>query len=285
MLLEGQPDSCSNPLHWKSIGSEQFTAYTRVRNESQIHEKVVINPLLSLPSEIIHVPSTHPQYEPFLPNNSPCSIAWKDLVVTSKLSKTKNSLQLLKNVSGEIGGGMWAVMGPSGSGKTTLLSVLAHRLESHRFSIEGTITINSEVVTRRLIKQVVGYVMQDDLIHSHLTVDETLEYTGLLRLPRIMTPEDRLTRKMKVVRLMQLSHAYHTIVGDSRNKGLSGGERKRLCVGMELLLKPKLLFLDEPTSGGCATCSCSQSLTSLIFYLSFDRWYNTLSSTLTFNDN
>lgn len=91
--------------------------------------------------------------------------------------------------------------------------------------------------------------MQDDLIHSHLSVAETLAYTAALRMPRHTTSVQRKEREEYVMKLMGISYCRNVIVGDTRHKGISGGERKRLCIAMELLTKPALLFLDEPTSG------------------------------------
>ena len=91
--------------------------------------------------------------------------------------------------------------------------------------------------------------IKDDVLHAELTVDETLYYTSKLRLPAKLTDDERKERVDQVIDMMNIQHTRKVIVGDSRRKGISGGERKRLCVAMELLSKPKLLFLDEPTSG------------------------------------
>lgn len=92
-------------------------------------------------------------------------------------------------------------------------------------------------------------VMQDDLLNGNLTVLETLKYTAELRLPRSLSNADRMERIRVVMEQMGLTKAADVIVGSALKKGISGGERKRLCVAMELLTKPMLLFLDEPTSG------------------------------------
>ena len=94
---------------------------------------------------------------------------------------------------------------------------------------------------------------EDDLVHAHFTVEETLAYTAELRMDATLNGPDRKERIEYVVTIMGIDHCRNTIVGDTRRKGISGGERKRLCVAMELLTKPSLLFLDEPTSGKCFT--------------------------------
>src|SRR5690242_20378707 len=91
--------------------------------------------------------------------------------------------------------------------------------------------------------------LQDDLLNPNLTVRETLYYTAALRLPRTFDAAEREVRVKEVIREMGLSHCENVIVGDPSKKGISGGERRRVCIGMELITRPTLLFLDEPTSG------------------------------------
>ena len=99
------------------------------------------------------------------------------------------------------------------------------------------------------LKRIAGYVMQDDLLNGFLTVRETLMYTARLRLPRDFTDQQRKERVEEVMADLGLSHVHNVTVGTPLRKGISGGERKRVCVGMQLLNRPQLLFLDEPTSG------------------------------------
>ncbi len=99
------------------------------------------------------------------------------------------------------------------------------------------------------LKRVSGYVMQDDLLNGYLTVEETLMYTAELRLPRTFTNAERKERVEDVMKDLSLLHARNDIIGIQLKHGISGSERKRLCVGMQLLNRPQLLFLDEPTTG------------------------------------
>lgn len=140
-------------------------------------------------------------------------------------------------------------MGPSGSGKTTLLNTLACRLDVATRIEGGTLRLNGRAYGAAELKQQGGYVQQDDLLAGNLTVAETLEYTAELRLPRALGKEGLQERVDEVVNQMGLDHVRSVIVGTPLKKGVSGGERKRLCVAMELLTRPNLLFLDEPTSG------------------------------------
>jgi len=91
--------------------------------------------------------------------------------------------------------------------------------------------------------------MQDDLLFAHLSVEETLNYAAGLRLPKKMSPEEKQARVDDALTQLGLDGCRNTVVGSATVKGISGGERKRLCVAMELITHPKLLFLDEPTSG------------------------------------
>jgi len=91
--------------------------------------------------------------------------------------------------------------------------------------------------------------MQKDILNPNLTVQETLYYNAKLRLPHKSTEEVINQKVNEVISKMGLEKTKDTLVGSPSNKGISGGECKRLCVAIELLSSPKLLFLDEPTSG------------------------------------
>lgn len=129
------------------------------------------------------------------------------------------------------------------AGKTTLINALAHRVDS-KTRVTGHIELNGVVASNALLKSLSGYVMQDQLLNGYLTVRETMDYTARLRLPADWTDEQRSKRVSEVIDKMGLTNSQHAIVGVPERKGISGGERKRLCVGMELLTEPKLLFLD-----------------------------------------
>jgi ATP-binding cassette subfamily G (WHITE) protein 2 len=115
--------------------------------------------------------------------------------------------------------------------------------------VEGEMRLNGAPYDNAELKRIAGYVMQDDLLNGSLTVKETLTYTAEFRLPREFTDKQRYARVDDVMEDLGLTHVRHVLVGTPLKKGISGGERKRLCVGMQLLNRPQLLFLDEPTSG------------------------------------
>ncbi|EME31812.1 ABC transporter, ATP-binding protein isoform 2 [Galdieria sulphuraria] len=153
---------------------------------------------------------------------------------------------ILKNVSGLVRPGeLLAVMGPSGGGKTTLLNALAGRAN---FVPEGSILFDGKprvADTRRKI----GYVMQDDVFFTNLTVRQTLEITARLRLPRDVPHKQKMERVDYILQRLGLLRCQNTIIGDQFRKGISGGERKRTNIADVLLVEPSILILDEPTSG------------------------------------
>ena len=139
-------------------------------------------------------------------------------------------------------------IGPSGSGKSTLLNTLACRLDVNTV-VEGEMRLNGAPYDNAELKRIAGYVMQDDLLNGYLTVEETLMYTAQLRLPRTFTDKARRERVDDVLNDLGLTHARNDIIGSQLKQGISGSERKRLSVCMQLLNRPQLLFLDEPTTG------------------------------------
>ena len=186
------------------------------------------------------------KYAPIIPLDAPAVLTWTKLRIETRQAEPK---ALLNDVSGKITGGLWAVMGPSGSGKTTLLSTLSLRLDTQRMAMSGDLRLKGAPDTKHMLKNMSGYVQQDDLLHAHLTVGETLWYAAALRMNADYTSVERQARVNEVLNMMGVEYCAEVIVGDTRNKGISGGERKRVCVAIELLTSPKLMFLDEPTSG------------------------------------
>lgn len=170
-------------------------------------------------------------------------LAWNDLTVTA----SEGEKTLLTGASGKVQASFLAIMGPSGSGKTTLMNVLACR--ANGVDSDGTRVINGVSYSLSELKQIAGYVMQDDLLNGRLTVEETLWYTAELRLPSTMTAAQKQERIEEVMAKLGLTRVRNVIIGDPLKRGISGGERKRVAVAMELLTRPRLLFLDEPTSG------------------------------------
>ncbi|KAJ0088619.1 hypothetical protein Patl1_31968 [Pistacia atlantica] len=163
-------------------------------------------------------------------------------------SKEIRSKVLLNNISGEAREGeVVAVLGASGAGKSTLIDALAGRIE--RKSLKGSVTLNGEALESRLLKVISAYVMQDDLLYPMLTVEETLMYAAEFRLPRTVSKEKKKARVQALIDQLGLRRAMNTVIGDEAHRGVSGGERRRVSIGMDIIHDPILLFLDEPTSG------------------------------------
>ncbi|KAI8621918.1 P-loop containing nucleoside triphosphate hydrolase protein [Chytriomyces sp. MP71] len=138
-------------------------------------------------------------------------------------------------------------MGPSGAGKSTLLDILAGK--DKRGMVAGVLTHDGVLVTPNDVTRVVAYVDQDDLLLPSLTVRETLYFSAKLRLPESMTSKEKMTRVDEVLDTLGLSHVANSRVGGFGMRGISGGERRRVSIGVELVTSPGILFLDEPTSG------------------------------------
>ncbi|KAF1878042.1 hypothetical protein Lal_00041791 [Lupinus albus] len=154
---------------------------------------------------------------------------------------------ILNGISGYVSPGeVLALMGPSGSGKTTLLNLLGGRLSQP--TIGGSVTYNDLSYSKSL-KSKIGFVTQDDVLFPHLTVKETLTYAARLRMPKTYTKEQKEKRALDVIYELGLERCQDTMIGGSFVRGVSGGERKRVCIGNEIIINPSLLLLDEPTSG------------------------------------
>ncbi|KAH0979824.1 hypothetical protein GBA52_007001 [Prunus armeniaca] len=163
----------------------------------------------------------------------------------SLFTRTKT---LLNDISGEAREGeILAVLGASGSGKSTLIDALANRIA--KGSLKGTVSLNGEVLESRLLKVISAYVMQDDLLFPMLTVEETLMFAAEFRLPRALSKSKKKARVQALIDQLGLRNAAKTIIGDEGHRGVSGGERRRVSIGIDIIHDPIVLFLDEPTSG------------------------------------
>ncbi len=140
-----------------------------------------------------------------------------------------------------------ALMGPSGAGKTTLMNAL----NGYARPSCGTVRFNGQDLYANYgqFQGVIGYVPQDDIMHGELTVGQALYYTARLRLPADSSDEEIVGRVQKVISQLGLEGTENVLIGSPQRKGISGGQRKRVNLAMELLTDPAVLFLDEPTSG------------------------------------
>lgn len=159
----------------------------------------------------------------------------------------KQDVDLLHRITGYAPKGcITAVMGPSGAGKSTFLDGLAGRIASG--SLKGRVSLDGMEMSPSLIKRTSAYIMQDDRLFPMLTVYETLMFAADFRLGQISTA-DKIQRVEKLIEQLGLSSSRNTCIGDEGTRGVSGGERRRVSIGVDIIHGPSLLFLDEPTSG------------------------------------
>jgi ABC-type multidrug transport system ATPase subunit len=184
---------------------------------------------------------------------------------------------IVDRVSGQVPAAtMTAVMGPSGAGKTSFMNVLCDRAGYGVTS--GKLTLNGTLDRISNHRDIMGFVPQDDVVHDDLTVRENLSYAAMLRLP-IPNNNSCRTKSIfcsqrtrccnsnggnreyydqyvdRVLEMLQMGHIQHSIVGSVEKRGISGGQKKRVNIGLELVADPDVLFLDEPTSGLDSTSS------------------------------
>eukprot|EP00929_Paragymnodinium_shiwhaense_P005187 TRINITY_DN10682_c0_g1_i1.p1 TRINITY_DN10682_c0_g1~~TRINITY_DN10682_c0_g1_i1.p1 ORF type:complete len:809 (+),score=178.21 TRINITY_DN10682_c0_g1_i1:240-2429(+) len=168
----------------------------------------------------------------------------------------KNGKKVLQGVTGEFKSGrMVAIMGPSGCGKTTFMNVLCGKATYGTQT--GDIFVNGKPTQVSKFKSMVGFVPQDDVVFSNLTVREQIHFSARLRNETGLTKERLRNITEDVLNVMQIDRIQNSITGGVESRGISGGQRKRVNIGLELAAQPSLLFLDEPTSGLDATSSLS----------------------------
>jgi len=151
-----------------------------------------------------------------------------------------------------------AIMGPSGCGKSTLLDVLTGKKKTDsKWTVKGDILINSQKIDIETIKPIIGFVPQDDVVHEGLTVRENIFFSAAKRMPPHTSGSRLQAITNDVLQVLQLEPKQNLLVGNRTRtgEGLSGGQKKRVNVGIELAACPTILFLDEPTSGLDATAS------------------------------
>ncbi|ESR61026.1 hypothetical protein CICLE_v10017645mg [Citrus x clementina] len=180
----------------------------------------------------------------------PVTLKFEDIVYKIKMKKgfygSNKKIEekaILKGITGMVKPGEMlailglklAMLGPSGCGKTTLLTALG------------------------------GFVTQEDVLSPYLTVTETMVFTALLQLPNSFTEKEKIKCAEAVMTELGLSECKNSLIGGPLTRGVSGGERKRVSIGQEILINPSLLFLDEPTSGLDSTIA--QQILSILLKL------------------
>ncbi|KAG0371906.1 hypothetical protein BGX24_001005 [Mortierella sp. AD032] len=195
-----------------------------------------------------------------------CSIAKRNQIVLSRLpyateteaaslefrnvgyTLNKDGLEILKGISGSAPAGVvLAVMGPSGAGKSTLVDILAGKRKDGKVS--GHILLNGKQVHESEIRRAVGFVDQEDTLPATQTVWEAVLFSAMLRLPEAMPIHKIHERVTEVIGMLGLADCKDRTIGDVTSRGISGGEKRRVSIALELLTRPPILILDEPTSG------------------------------------
>ena len=179
------------------------------------------------------------------PATAGLSLVFRDLQYSIGKSPER-AARILKGVSGHVfPGQMCALMGGSGAGKSTLLDLLAYRKTGGFITGEYYVGGQPEKPSSKWC----SYVTQDNVHISLFTVRETLEYAALLRLDEATPPAKRKERAEDVMKMLGLEDVADVLVGNAMVKGISGGQARRLSIGVEIVQLPDVIFLDEPTTG------------------------------------
>ena len=169
------------------------------------------------------------------------SIAANNII--KKVKSDKGEKIITNNVTLSIEPGEFvAIVGGSGAGKTTLLNCLAGMSDF----TSGDVLINGESIktNNKSIRSIIGYVPQSDIVYDNLTLERMLYHSAKLRMPKDMTPEEIGRKIDETLEMVELTRHRKTMISK-----LSGGQKKRASIAVELLASPKLFFLDEPSSG------------------------------------
>lgn len=177
--------------------------------------------------------------------DSQVTIAGVDLSYTVPTRSAEKEKRILRSVSALFKPGrLTAVMGASGAGKTSLLYAMAGEISS----LQGKLLVNGQEMEGRRVREISGFVFQEDVLLDTMTVREAVWMSATLRLKGTKA-KDREALVDELLEILRIESCQHTIIGSATVKGISGGERKRCAIAMELITNPPVLFLDEPTSG------------------------------------
>lgn len=201
--------------------------------------------------------SSHPDDDVINANSSASpesgvELEFKNLSYTlhrgSRVGNSSREKVILNNVTGVIPPSkVTAIFGPTGAGKSTLLDCLARRKRAAW--VTGGVYVNGAPQIGSF-RRLSGYVVQEDLLLGSMTVRENIVFSAKLRLSsNLYTPVDRERIVDVVIEELKLNKCQNTIVGNELIRGISGGEKKRCNIACELVTRPSVLFLDEPTTG------------------------------------
>nr|XP_033326604.1 ATP-binding cassette sub-family G member 1-like [Megalopta genalis]XP_033326605.1 ATP-binding cassette sub-family G member 1-like [Megalopta genalis]XP_033326606.1 ATP-binding cassette sub-family G member 1-like [Megalopta genalis] len=203
--------------------------------EEAMHNELQLHRCQRAPTRDASVPLSH------LKKMAPVDIEFNDLTYTIPFSR-KGSKVILRGICGQFRSGeLTAILGPSGAGKSTLLNILAGY--NVTVGVTGCVSVNGQVETVDRLKTLSCYIMQKDMIQPRLTVFEAMQFAVDLKLGRV-SKEAKFAIISEILEILRLKSAWSTV-----SERLSGGERKRLSIALELVNNPAVIFLDEPTTG------------------------------------
>ncbi|KAJ6716300.1 ABC TRANSPORTER G FAMILY MEMBER 23 [Salix koriyanagi] len=167
----------------------------------------------------------------------------------SHLMQKPKPVNILKSVSFDARGSeILAVVGPSGTGKSSLLRIISGRVKDKDFDPKSVLINGRCMASTAQLRKICGFVTQEDNLLPLLTVKETLMFSAKFRLKE-KSSKEREERVGSLMHELGLFHVANSFVGDEENRGISGGERKRVSIGVDMIHDPPILLLDEPTSG------------------------------------
>ncbi|CAF4846546.1 unnamed protein product [Pieris macdunnoughi] len=227
---------------------------TKVDKES-LAGPVDCKPIIVDRSHKVNIAPTHHKTLTHLPKRPPVDLAFTDLTYNVQEGRKSNVKTILKSVSGRLRSGeLTAIMGPSGAGKSTLLNILTGYKTS---GMEGSITVNGMERNLSSFRKLSCYIMQDNQLHGNLTVEEAMKVATSLKLPSATSREDKEEVIQEILETLGLADHLKTMTSN-----LSGGQKKRLSIALELVNNPPIMFFDEPTSG-LDSSSCFQCISLL----------------------
>lgn len=193
-----------------------------------------------------------------LPSRPPVDLAFHDLVYSVREGRRNHEKDILKKISGRFRSReLTAIMGPSGAGKSTLLNILSGYKSSN--IKDGTIKMNGRDRNISQFRKLSAYIMQDNQLHGNLTVQEAMAVAANLKLSAKVPKTEKEVVISEILNTLGLQEHSRTLT-----RNLSGGQKKRLSIALELVNNPPVMFFDEPTSG-LDSSTCFQCISLLKF--------------------